>query len=891
MSRQPKQALLENMDDPVTLEQLQLLRHYVRYCSASYGKLAVGFMARSMSRMIADKEGHKFQNFVSQYTGLQETDVIHVDAKGGLHRPVHYVAVDQAMGAIVVVLRGSMSISDVLTDLNCKPDQFIFRGQHYQVHRGILRSARELDIEIRPLVLSLREDNPGFKTVVVGHSLGAGVGTLLTAIWCSEQRGEMADTTCFAFGTPCVCCHALCKELAPIVTTVVVGDDVIPRLSLASMHALRKKVVSTFDKDATTKKQDITLRDLNTTRSSSTSTRSGNSSPPAPTARPPPVPTSSSSSLVSKRPPSTDIYHGTSKNSSDPLTASKNSSDPLTASNYYPPPPTTLNDVQKHHRLSRVSSLSSCPSTSPAPPRIPIVDGQTQEEGIEGETNHLNSSRIEKKLLGSNDVVRTCSSNSSSVMPPPGDVKMSNKCRKSKDGKREERGKEIGVNDNDNNKPVVLLRSHQQQQQQQHNTPITQAASITTTTTATTTTSITTTDYSTETMATATTTTTTTTTTTSCTNQNAGGSSSSSKNVCTDVSFLPRLPPHPNATTKNKRRVLSNGYYHHLWRYAAGGSSAYHYNNSSSSSRRRQALPSTPRQCPKPSSSSPTPASSPLSPPSSFSSTPSSSFPSPHNDFHYSSSSSSTGNTPDRRTRYSEPSYTRLFPPGRILWVPEKVDSQSDSNKTNDDASSPSVKNPPSSSSDSKKNTTETTTTPSKKRRSHYLQNSRRLRSVPIEDFDEIVLSWSMFLSHLPLRYELAIAEAEYVGLIAKPPLKLSSSSHNDSFEEKGDIVVDRDVKIEYGVTMACRKDSNSSNQLHQQTILGESLEDESEILSAPSNVVEYGIAQRRKNSIPAKSLPKDGPGFGLLERKHSEDALAYEDSPVDFEIISKHVL
>eukprot|EP00466_Bigelowiella_natans_P013282 jgi/Bigna1/136467/aug1.34_g11175 len=231
MSRQPKQALLENMEDPVTLEQLQLLRHYVRYCSASYGKLAVGFMARSMSRMIADKEGHKFQNFVSQYTGLQETDVIHVDAKGGLHRPVHYVAVDQAMGAIVVVLRGSMSISDVLTDLNCKPDQFIFRGQHYQVHRGILRSARELDIEIRPLVLSLREDNPGFKTVVVGHSLGAGVGTLLTAIWCSEQ-----------------------------VTTVVVGDDVIPRLSLASMHALRKKVVSTFDKDATTKKQDITLQ-------------------------------------------------------------------------------------------------------------------------------------------------------------------------------------------------------------------------------------------------------------------------------------------------------------------------------------------------------------------------------------------------------------------------------------------------------------------------------------------------------------------------------------------------------------------------------------------------------------------------------------------------------
>lgn len=235
------------LDDPVALKTLQTLRYMVRYCSASYGRLAVGFMNRSVSAMVDDDEGHRLERFVSQYTGVCEQDVVHVDAKGGLHRPVHYLCVDRARRVVVVTLRGSMSIADMLTDLNCEPDKFIYKGKEHPVHRGMMLSARSLDVEIRPMVLALLRKYKGFQLRVVGHSLGAGVAALLTSIWRSEQGGDLGHAVCYSFGCPCVCGLDLSRLLVDFVTTVVVGSDIVPRLSLASVHDLRVRVVKRFD--------------------------------------------------------------------------------------------------------------------------------------------------------------------------------------------------------------------------------------------------------------------------------------------------------------------------------------------------------------------------------------------------------------------------------------------------------------------------------------------------------------------------------------------------------------------------------------------------------------------------------------------------------------------
>ena len=115
-------------------------------------------------------------------------------------------------------------------------------------HEGFLRSARGLDVELRGLaresvsVFSNAEQGAAgeaFTVTLVGHSLGAGVASLLALLWRDEFRG----LKCYAYGCPCVGSPALCKALEPHVTSILHGDDLVPRLSIGSCDDLRDSVL------------------------------------------------------------------------------------------------------------------------------------------------------------------------------------------------------------------------------------------------------------------------------------------------------------------------------------------------------------------------------------------------------------------------------------------------------------------------------------------------------------------------------------------------------------------------------------------------------------------------------------------------------------------------
>lgn len=56
---------------------------------------------------------------VSALSGLPVEDIVMCFSQGSAYRPAHYVGVDRARRAIVVAVRGSMQLGDVLTDLAC----------------------------------------------------------------------------------------------------------------------------------------------------------------------------------------------------------------------------------------------------------------------------------------------------------------------------------------------------------------------------------------------------------------------------------------------------------------------------------------------------------------------------------------------------------------------------------------------------------------------------------------------------------------------------------------------------------------------------------------------------------------------------------------------------
>ena len=96
-----------------------------------------------------------------------------------------------------------MSVQDSLTDLVCDAEDFAFFEVRGKIHKGFLKSGHKILNEITPLLEAAIEEYPTFQIVLVGHSLGAAVASVLT-ILLRTQRSDW-DVFAFLYAPPSVC--------------------------------------------------------------------------------------------------------------------------------------------------------------------------------------------------------------------------------------------------------------------------------------------------------------------------------------------------------------------------------------------------------------------------------------------------------------------------------------------------------------------------------------------------------------------------------------------------------------------------------------------------------------------------------------------------------------
>nr|pir hypothetical protein F42G9.6 - Caenorhabditis elegans [Caenorhabditis elegans] len=166
------------------------------------------------------------------------------------------VIADHDKKSIVITIRGSCSLIDLVTDLSLedelmtvdvdqdatlREDEEIDKRGDVRVHRGMLRSARYVfdTLNKNKILNDLFISNPSYQLVVCGHSLGAGVGSLLTML----LKQEYPSVICYAFAPPgCVISEFGQDEMEKYVMSVVSGDDIVSRMSFQSLHRLRERV-------------------------------------------------------------------------------------------------------------------------------------------------------------------------------------------------------------------------------------------------------------------------------------------------------------------------------------------------------------------------------------------------------------------------------------------------------------------------------------------------------------------------------------------------------------------------------------------------------------------------------------------------------------------------
>mmetsp|Transcript_22478 Transcript_22478/g.77020 ORF Transcript_22478/g.77020 Transcript_22478/m.77020 type:complete len:850 (+) Transcript_22478:28-2577(+) len=154
--------------------------------------------------------------------------VVLAETASGTIERAHSLVCDRHSMLAYLILPGTSSVSDFVTDFNAEGEEV----EDGLAHRGMLKSAQWLQKEIGPILLHLHQR--GYQVTVVGHSLGAGVGAFFSLL----MRPQISSIQCFGLGTPACIDERLIPAFLDIMVSVVNRDDMVPRLTVRSVEHL-----------------------------------------------------------------------------------------------------------------------------------------------------------------------------------------------------------------------------------------------------------------------------------------------------------------------------------------------------------------------------------------------------------------------------------------------------------------------------------------------------------------------------------------------------------------------------------------------------------------------------------------------------------------------------
>ncbi|KAI3642748.1 hypothetical protein MP228_012303 [Amoeboaphelidium protococcarum] len=185
--------------------------------------------------------------------------------------PEYFISYNHGAQAIVVTIRGTLTLNDLLTNLGCEY-QRVRVGYDTEgfVHGGMWRRAKSLADQsgkMHKVVKRALEQHPEYGVILVGHSLGAGVACMVGLIWSNLSGGNDGgfnhnggqshfETSIdsglppgrrlhvYAYGPPCTMSLELSQVVKGLVTSVIHGDDFTSSLCLGSILDIRDLVVS-----------------------------------------------------------------------------------------------------------------------------------------------------------------------------------------------------------------------------------------------------------------------------------------------------------------------------------------------------------------------------------------------------------------------------------------------------------------------------------------------------------------------------------------------------------------------------------------------------------------------------------------------------------------------
>lgn len=180
---------------------------------------------------------------------LSEADLVYAQLRSGFRDNPYCIILDHEWKSVVVSIRGTFSLEDCVTDVLIQPEsletlgqEFGFNGRGQYCHGGVMNCVRNVyrDLErhrlLDKLLVGENAQYPDYTLRIVGHSLGAATGTLLSYM----LRSKFPNLRCLNYSpVGCAFTWDLATGCSEWCDSFFVDSDIVPRLSLESMDKLR----------------------------------------------------------------------------------------------------------------------------------------------------------------------------------------------------------------------------------------------------------------------------------------------------------------------------------------------------------------------------------------------------------------------------------------------------------------------------------------------------------------------------------------------------------------------------------------------------------------------------------------------------------------------------
>uniref|UniRef100_A0A0C9RC53 Diacylglycerol lipase-alpha n=1 Tax=Fopius arisanus TaxID=64838 RepID=A0A0C9RC53_9HYME len=181
---------------------------------------------------------------------IGEIEIIYATFHVDVGETPFFVALDYTKRKVVISIRGTLSMKDVLTDLNAEAEVLPLNPPRddWLGHKGMVQAAEYIRKKIydeqiisTAFAKDLTRGTDQFGLTLVGHSLGAGTASILAIL----LRQEYPDLVCYSYAPPGGLLSMPAQQYTQeFITSVVVGKDVVPRIGLRQMESLRADLIN-----------------------------------------------------------------------------------------------------------------------------------------------------------------------------------------------------------------------------------------------------------------------------------------------------------------------------------------------------------------------------------------------------------------------------------------------------------------------------------------------------------------------------------------------------------------------------------------------------------------------------------------------------------------------